>query len=534
MALLTVDRLSVNFNSPAGPVKAVDDISFQLEQGETLGIVGESGSGKSVACNALLDLVPRPPGSIESGRALFGHLDLLNCNKDTLRRLRGNRITMIFQEPMTALNPYLSIETQLLEPLLLHKKLDKQAARKKIIAIMEEVGIDQARQRLRHYPHEFSGGMRQRILIAMALLTEPDLLIADEPTTALDVTIQAQILELICDLQKRHGIGIIFISHDLAVVSQLARRVLVMSKGRIVEQGQTDAVLKRPQHDYTKTLIQAIPSGAKSAHYQADQESNAPILKIHHVSTSYSERDGRFLASKKQLQVIDDVSIELQRGEILGLVGESGCGKSTLSRTVMRLIREDRGAIEFNNQDLTKLDADSLKGLRKDFQMIFQDPYASLNPRMSVYEILLEPLKLYKIVPPGEIEQRLLDLLQEVGLQAKDIRKYPHQFSGGQRQRIAIARALAVEPKLLIADEPVSALDVTIQSQILALLLKLNQKYQLSILFISHDLSVVRYLADRTAVMYQGKIVEINATELVFSKPGHPYTQSLLAAVLKI
>ena len=531
MSLLTVKDLSVNFHTREGTVKAVDNISFNIDRGETLGIVGESGSGKSVACNSLLGLIPEPPGEVSPGRALFKNIDLLACDKNLLRELRGNRITMIFQDPMTALNPYLTIETQLLEPLLYHKKLDKPSAQKKIITVMEEVGIDLAEKRLKLYPHEFSGGMRQRVLIAMALITEPDLLIADEPTTALDVTIQAQILELLQTLQKRYNIGVIFISHDLAIVSQVAQRVLVMNEGQIVEQGSVKEILIQPQHEYTQKLLAAIPSGPKPGNYHFNGTDLPPILELNNVSTSYHNNNNWLSNSKNQIKVIDDIDIQIKQGEILGLVGESGCGKSTLSRTIMCLIKQDHGNIKFQNEDITTLDAKSLKPLRKDFQMIFQDPYASLNPRMSVYQTLYEPLKLNDAVNKESIEQRILELLLEVGLQATDMRKYPHEFSGGQRQRIAIARALAPEPKLLIADEPVSALDVTIQSQILTLLLELNKRYQLSMLFISHDLSVIRYLADRTAVMYQGKIVEIDETETIFTEPKNSYTQSLLSAV---
>jgi oligopeptide transport system ATP-binding protein len=533
MALMSVDKLTTSFYTRDGIVRAVQGISFAVERGETVAIVGESGSGKSVACYSLLQLVPQPPGKIESGAVFFDGTDLLQCTEQEIMKFRGNHISMIFQDPMTSLNPYMNIGEQLIEPLIYHQKIRKADALIKAEAALKEVGIDEAKKRLKQYPHEFSGGMRQRVMIAMALMSEPSLLIADEPTTALDVTIQAQIFELIKDIQVRRNLAVIFITHDLGVVAQIADRVLVMNNGKIVEQGNTKDIFNNSQHEYTRMLLDAIPASAKPEQYRygASSAKNA-ILQLVDVNASYTERPASLLHwQEKKFKVVRNVSLNLRKGEILGLVGESGCGKSTLAKTVLRLVTEDSGSIQLEGAELTILNAAEIKNLRKDFQIIFQDPYASLNPRMSVYDALLEPLKLHNIVPPIEYERTISQLMDEVGLLPRDIRKYPHEFSGGQRQRIAIARALAVKPKLIFADEPVSALDVTIQAQVLKLMLQLVEKYHLSMIFVSHDLSVIRYICDRTAVMFQGEIVEIGDTEKVFNLPQQEYTRKLLSAI---
>ena len=533
MALLSVDKLTTSFYTRDGIVKAVQGISFTVECGETVAIVGESGSGKSVACYSMLQLVPQPPGKIESGTVLFDGTDLLQCTEQEIMKFRGNHISMIFQDPMTSLNPYMNIGEQLIEPLTYHRKISKADALIRAEAALKEVGIGEAKKRLKQYPHEFSGGMRQRVMIAMALMSEPALLIADEPTTALDVTIQAQIFELIKDIQVRRNLAVIFITHDLGVVAQIADRVLVMNNGKIVEQGNTGDIFNNSQHEYTRKLLDAIPASAKPEQYRycASSAKNA-ILQLEDVNTSYIERPASLLHwQEERFKAVRNVSFNLRKGEILGLVGESGCGKSTLAKTVLRLVTEDSGSIQFEGTELTSLNAAEIKNLRKDLQIIFQDPYASLNPRMSVYDVLLEPLKLHKIVPPIEYERTISQLMDEVGLSPRDIRKYPHEFSGGQRQRIAIARALAVRPKLIIADEPVSALDVTIQAQVLKLMLRLVDKYHLSMIFVSHDLSVIRYICDRTAVMFQGEIVELGDTEKVFNQPQQEYTRKLLSAI---
>lgn len=528
MALLSVDNLKVYFHTRHGIVKAVDDISYQLDKGETLGIVGESGSGKSVSCYSLLDLLPKPPAKIEGGTALFNGEDLLTLSQKKLRHIRGNRISMIFQDPMTCLNPYMKISSQLMEPLLIHKNLSKSQALKKAIQALDEVGIPEPEKRVHAYPHEFSGGMRQRVMIAMALITEPELLIADEPTTALDVTIQAQILNLIKKLQKEHNIAVIFITHDLGVVAKIADKVIVMQTGKIVEHGSTYDIFYHNQHPYTKALLSAIPTSAKPAtniNPTINENGSQGFLKLDSIRTYYTT------SKKEQVKAVDGITFDVRRGEILGLVGESGSGKSSLGQTVMRLVTATSGEIIMDGKSLLKLQKNQLKKARVDFQMIFQDPYASLNPRMTVFDTLAEPLLLHRLADKHNLNQKIAQLMQECGLAQKFVRKYPHEFSGGQRQRIAIARALAPNPKLIIADEPVSALDVTIQAQILDLLMALTKKHNLTMIFISHDLSVVRYITDRTAVMFKGKIVELGDTESIFANPQHEYTQKLLSAI---
>jgi ABC-type microcin C transport system duplicated ATPase subunit YejF len=533
MPVLSIKNLTVNFYTRDGIVNAVKDISYDVNAGEVVAIVGESGSGKSVSCHALLDLIAQPPGKIESGHAHFGDIDLLNCNKRQMRSIRGNKIAMIFQDPMTSLNPYMTIGSQLIEVLTTHSDIDKKLASQKAAKVLEEVGISDGIKRLEQYPHEFSGGMRQRVMIAMALLTEPELLIADEPTTALDVTIQAQIFDLLHTLREKYNIAIIFITHDLAVVAQLADRVLVMKDGSIVEQGTTEKIFRNTEHEYTKNLLAAIPNSKKPEQYRfhGAGDNDVPILQVSHLTTRFADHSNGLFEEKRYLNAVDNVDLYLNKGEILGLVGESGCGKSTLSKTIIRLIDSHKGSVKFEGHEITSLDPKGLKHLRQDLQIIFQDPYASLNPRMSVYDILLEPLKLHQPAAKEILNQRIIELMHEVGLSPADIRKYPHEFSGGQRQRIAIARALAVAPKVIVADEPVSALDVTIQAQILDLFLQLVKRHDLSIIFVSHDLSVIRYLCDRTAVMSEGKIVEVDQTETVFNHPKNAYTQKLIAAI---
>jgi ABC-type microcin C transport system duplicated ATPase subunit YejF len=531
MALLNVSNLQVCFHTRNGTTVAVEDMNFELEAGQVLGIVGESGSGKSVACYSLLGLIPTPPGKVERGSAIFAGKDLLQMSESELRLVRGNKICMVFQDPMTCLNPYMRIVDQLIEPLRLHRKLSKRDARLAAIAALIEVGIDDAETRINDYPHQFSGGMRQRVMIAMALITEPELLIADEPTTALDVTVQAQILELIKTLQQTHNLAVIFITHDLGVAASMANNILVMEKGVVVEQGSTRSIFENPQHEYTKKLLSAVLTTAKSD-VSPSTSAQAPLLKVSHLHTWFETRRGGLLRSRSSfIKGVDDVSIHIQRGEILGLVGESGSGKSTLGRSIMQLVESQSGEILLDGVDLKRMSAGKLKRARRDFQMIFQDPYASLNPRMTVFDTLAEPLLTHGLANSNNLLEKINQLMEDVGLTQAFIRKYPHEFSGGQRQRIAIARALALEPKLIVADEPVSALDVTIRAQILELLLKLTQKHHLTMLFISHDMSVIRYICDRVVVMRQGKIVEEGATEALFSNPQHPYTKTLLAAI---
>ncbi len=571
MPLLEVTDLRTYFHTRRGVYRAVDGVSFSVEKGETLGIVGESGSGKSVTCSTLLGLIPQPPGRIESGKAIFDGTDLLHCSPAELRAIRGKRIAMIFQDPMTSLNPYLRISEQLIEPLLIHEKISPADALARGLAMLEAVGIPNAASRLHSYPHEFSGGMRQRVMIAMALITKPDLLIADEPTTALDVTVQAQILELLKKLQRELGMAVIFITHDLAVVSGLCDRVQVMYAGRIVESAPTRDIFTRPQHPYTKALQRCIPALQKKGRelftipgmppdlskpfteaellqrfeLPAEPSVAAPApahvigteatVTVHDVKTHFPIESG-FLFKRQTgtVKAVDGISFEVRRGEVLGLVGESGSGKSTLSRAIMQLVPVTAGTVLVSGRDLTAASADEIKAARRDLQMVFQDPFASLNPRLTVYAALAEPLLVHGVVPPAEVPARVARLMEQVGLPARFLQKYPHEFSGGQRQRIAIARALAMEPKVIIADEPVSALDVSIQAQILNLLAGLVRTMDLTMIFIAHDLSVVKHISDRIAVMHQGRIVELGDALDVMERPQHPYTRTLISAIPRI
>jgi ABC-type glutathione transport system ATPase component len=572
VALLDVTDLRVSFHTRTGVYRAVDGISFQLNPGEILGIVGESGSGKSVSCLSLLGLIPQPPGRIEGGRALFDGVDLLHAPAAQLRAIRGKRIAMIFQDPMTSLNPYLRISEQLMEPLFIHEGLAKAEAFPRAVAMLEAVGIPDAAKRIHSYPHEFSGGMRQRVMIAMALITKPDILIADEPTTALDVTVQAQILALIRQLQRESGMAVLFITHDLAVVSGLCDRVQVMYAGRIVETADTRTLFRSPQHPYTKALQRCIPALQPKgrdlyaipgmppdlskpiteeellARFTLPPEEPAPppppaalsrdeppMVVVREVSQHFPIESG-FLIKRRTgtVTAVDGVSFEVRRGEVLGLVGESGSGKSTLARAIMQLVPPTAGTVILGGRNLTAGNRDDLKAMRRHLQMVFQDPFASLNPRMTVFDALAEPLRVHRIVPEAEIPGRVSRLLAQVGLPPRVLGKYPHEFSGGQRQRIAIARALAPEPQVIIADEPVSALDVSIQAQILNLLARLVREMNLTLIFIAHDLSVVKHISDRIAVMYRGKIVEIGPALDVMERPQHPYTRTLLAAIPRV
>ncbi len=570
MALLDVTDLRVSFHTRTGVYRAVNGVSFHLDKGEILGVVGESGSGKSVSCLSLLGLIPQPPGRIEGGTAGFGGVDLLRCPPAQLRDIRGRRIAMIFQDPMTSLNPYLRISEQIMEPLLIHEKLTKTEAFARALAMLEAVGIADAAQRIHSYPHEFSGGMRQRVMIAMALVTKPDLLIADEPTTALDVTVQAQILQLLRQLQRELGMAVIFITHDLAVVSGLCDRVQVMYAGRIVETADTRTLFRAPQHPYTKALQRCIPALQPKGRelyaipgmppdlskpfteaellarfalpteeapppVAAPAPNAAPMISVRDVSTHFPIESG-FLFKHRTgtVKAVDGVSFDVKRGEVLGLVGESGSGKSTLARTIMQLLPPSSGTVILGGQNLTAGTAGEIKAARRDLQMVFQDPFASLNPRMTVFDALAEPLRVHAVVPEAGVAARVAQLMAQVGLAPRFMGKYPHEFSGGQRQRIAIARALALEPLVIIADEPVSALDVSIQAQILNLLARLVREMNLTMIFIAHDLSVVKHISDRIAVMYQGKIVELGPALDIMERPQHPYTRSLLAAIPRV
>ncbi len=532
MSLLDVQHLTVRFHTRNGVLTAVDDVSFAVDRGETLAIVGESGSGKSVACYSLLRLIPEPPGRIESGTAQFDGVNLLQCPVPALRHIRGNDIAIIFQDPMSCLNPFLTIGEQLMEPLLYHRQLNRPEAREQALALLVEVGIKDAARRFESYPHEFSGGMRQRVMIAMALIAEPKLLIADEPTTALDVTVQAQILHLIKALQQRRNIAVILISHDLAVVAGVADRIAVMHQGKVVETGTTNAIFTDARHPYTRKLLASIRSGAKQNPADSTMTS-PPLLEIKNLTTRFRDYSTPLLATNaaRFVTAVDNISLTLQRGEILGLVGESGSGKSTLGRSILQLIPIHAGSVTFAGQQLCGLNTKAMRPLRRRMQMIFQDPYASLNPRMTVFDALAEPLLFHRLAARNSVEKMVHTLMDEVGLARAYVRKYPHEFSGGQRQRIAIGRAIATRPEFVLADEPVSALDVTIQAQILDLLLDLVARHNLTMLFISHDLSVVRYIADRVMVMHHGKIIESEKTEILWAHPQQAYTRQLLAAI---
>jgi len=532
MALLEVNGLKIYFHTRNGLVKAVDDVSFTVDAGETLAIVGESGSGKSVTCYSLLDLLPKPPAVIEAGTALFDGEDLLSCSTARMRQFRGNDIAVIFQDPMTSLNPYISIGEQLIEPLIYHpdktRTQSRKQARLQAIELLDEVGIIDPEARFDCYPHEFSGGMRQRVMIAMALINKPRLLICDEPTTALDVTIQAQILELIKKLQKTRDVAVIFISHDLGVVAGIADKVVVMCEGTIRETGDTESVFYNSQDAYTKKLLAAIPEGAKLLPNRAEQDQ--PLVKVRDLKTYFTDFS-KAAEGKKVIKAVDGVSLDIKRGEILGLVGESGSGKSTLGRSILQLAPNTEGTVTFDGSLLGELSPKNLVPWRRRMQMIFQDPYASLNPRMTVYETLAEPLLYHGLADRKSIDQQVRQLMDDVGLAHSQMRKYPHEFSGGQRQRIAIGRAIATKPELIIADEPVSALDVTIQAQILDLILDLVERHNLTMLFISHDLSVIRYISDRVMVMNKGLIIESGDTETLWAQPQQAYTRELLKSI---
>jgi microcin C transport system ATP-binding protein len=529
-ALLSVRDLSVAFGQGGKSSMAVDHVSFDIGKGETVALVGESGSGKSVSALSVLKLLPYPMASHPSGKILFQGADLLAAGEKALRGVRGNKITMIFQEPMTSLNPLHTVEQQVIEVLKLHQGLGDRQARARVLELLNEVGIRDPEKRLDAYPHQLSGGQRQRVMIAMALANEPELLIADEPTTALDVTVQAQILQLLADLKSRKGMSMLFITHDLGIVRKIADRVCVMTKGKIVETGPTKEIFANPQHPYTKHLLAAEPKGRPPA---ANADAKA-VMTGKDIKVWFPIKRGFFRRTVDNVKAVDGIDVTVRAGQTLGVVGESGSGKTTLGLALARMI-SSTGAINFNGRDIDQLSFSAMRPLRRELQIVFQDPFGSLSPRMSVAEIIEEGLRIHEPkLSPDERDDNVVQVLNEVGLDPETRYRYPHEFSGGQRQRIAIARAMVLNPRFVMLDEPTSALDMSVQAQVVDLLRNLQAKHNLAYLFISHDLKVVRALANDVIVMRNGKVVEAGPSEQIFGSPQTDYTRALMAAAFKI
>lgn len=562
--ILQVNDLSVKFNTQNGPVEAVKHISFSLNKGETIGIVGESGSGKSVTSLALMRLHNVTQTQI-SGSVLLDGTNIFNLSEDAMRDIRGNRMAMIFQEPMTSLNPVLTCGFQVAEAIRLHLKLSKAEAKKRTIDLFNEVQLPRPEAIFDSYPHQISGGQKQRVMIAMALSCNPEILIADEPTTALDVTVQKTIIELLLKLKAERNMSLVFISHDLGVISEIADRVLVMYKGEIVEEATVKKLFTHPQHAYTKGLLACRPSPAyhlkqlpviadflednkpvtiesirERYNYPADElkarkkelYSHEPILKIEDLSKYYNSRSGIFSLKKETVKAVNKVSFDVYPGETLGLVGESGCGKTTLGRSILRLVEPTAGNITFEDTNITALNKTAMRTMRRDMQIIFQDPYSSLNPRLTIGNSIMEPLQVHQLYTNDKHrKQKVIELLERVNLLPEHFNRYPHEFSGGQRQRIVIARALALQPKFIICDESVSALDVSVQAQVLNLLRELQQELKLTYIFISHDLAVIKHISDRMMVMNKGEIVETGDPDDIYNHPKEDYTKKLIAAI---
>ena len=536
--IISIDALTVGFAMRHGMLDVLHGVSFDLERGKTTAVVGESGSGKSVTARAILNMVPHP-GIIRGGRILFRpsagsavDLTALDPRGKAIREIRGGRIGMIFQEPMSSLSPVHTIGDQITEAIRLHRDVSKKDARKIALNMLEQVEIPKAERALNQYAFEFSGGMRQRAMIAMALSCHPDVLIADEPTTALDVTTQAEILDLMRSLQTELGMAVMFITHDMGVVAEIADDVVVMEKGHVVERGETGTLFATPSHPYTRTLLGAVKRLEEPAIAKTRLKPDArDILRVEDLRLHFHKRQGFLQRITDTTKAVDGVSFTLRQGEALGIVGESGSGKTTVGRCIARIYDPTAGRIDYNGANLALANRAELKGYRQQIRMIFQDPFASLNPRMTVKQIIAEPLLVNGVAAATELEDRVASLLREVGLDPAMMERYPHAFSGGQRQRIVVARAIALKPKLVIADEPTSALDVSIRTQVLDLLLRLQAEMDLSFIFISHDMAVIRYFCDRVAVMYRGRIVEIGETEQIITDPEHPYTQALLSSV---
>ncbi|WP_318658347.1 ABC transporter ATP-binding protein [Achromobacter ruhlandii] len=559
--LLSVRGVSVDFNTENGVFRAVENLDFDVRPGKTLAIVGESGSGKSVTSMAIMRLTDYNNGRIATGQILFRdsadrEVDLTAASDEQMRAIRGNDIAMIFQEPMTSLNPVFTIGDQIVEAIMLHQQLSRSAARKAARALLEKVRLPDAEQLLDRYPHQLSGGMRQRVMIAMALSCQPRLLIADEPTTALDVTIQAQILNTIRELQRDLGTAVIFITHDMGVVAEMADDVVVMLRGRKVEQGPVEEIFRAPRHPYTRALLAAVPrlgsltgrdlplrtpqtvlegDTLREVGETREQDTaryDEPVLRVEKLTTRFDVGHNLFGRVTHRVHAVEEVSFDVYSGETLALVGESGSGKSTIGKTLQQLVAPTSGAVRYNGQDIFSMDAAGRQRLRQEIQYIFQDPYASLDPRKTVAFSIAEPIRTHRLLTDeAAIARRVGELLEQVGLKPEHARRYPHEFSGGQRQRVCIARALASDPKLIIADESVSALDVSIQAQILNLLMDLQKDRGLSYLFITHDMAVVEKVSHRVAVLYLGQIVELGTRRQIFESPQHAYTRKLLAAV---
>lgn len=528
--LLSVKNLSVQFRQGGKTTDAVRGVSFDLFKGKTLALVGESGSGKSVSALSILKLLPYPAAHHPHGEILYNGKDLLSAPEKELRQVRGNGISFIFQEPMSSLNPLHNVERQVAEVLKLHRGMNDKQARVRVLELLEQVGIRDAQTRLKSFPHELSGGQRQRVMIAMALANEPDLLIADEPTTALDVTVQAQILELLRTLREETGMGLLFITHDLGIVRKIADEVCVMTNGEIVERGNVSQIFDNPQHVYTKHLLSAEPKGQPIG-----EDTSAPfVMRAENLKVWFPVKAGLMRRTVSNIKAVDGVDMEVRAGQTLGVVGESGSGKTTLGLALMRLI-SSTGQIRFNDRDINQLTFKEMRPLRRDMQIVFQDPYGSLSPRLSVQGIIEEGLSIHKTTLTSvEREKVICDVLEEVGLDAGTRHRYPHEFSGGQRQRISIARAIVLEPKFVMLDEPTSALDMSVQAQVVDLLRDLQRKHQLTYLFISHDLKVVRALSNHVMVMQFGKIVEHGPAAQIFDEPKTDYTKTLMAAAFDL
>ncbi len=577
--LLEVKNLVTEFKTDDGIVRAVNDISFTLNRGETIGIVGESGSGKSVTSLSVMRLIPDPPGRIASGEILYHGkdgkiIDLAKISEDEMRKYRGNEIAMIFQEPMTSLNPVFTCGDQVSEAIMLHQKVSKEKAQEITLKMFEKVRLPNPARILSAYPHQLSGGQKQRVMIAMAMSCNPSILIADEPTTALDVTVQKTILDLMAQLKGEIDSSIMFITHDLGVIAEIADRVLVMYKGKIVEQGNVLEIFGNPQHPYTKSLLACRPPLGKRLRklptvvdFMEEKEDGTviekhtsvkeaieavvisepeivqrretvlarkPILQIKNVQTWFSTAKNFFGKTTDYVKAVDDVSFDVHEGETLGLVGESGCGKTTLGRTILRLVPAHGGEIIFDGKNILNLDNHSMKEMREHMQIIFQDPYSSLNPRITIGSAIMEPMTVHGIYAnEKERKEKVLELLRKVNMRPEHFNRYPHEFSGGQRQRICIARALALNPKFIICDESVSALDVSVQAQVLNLLIQLREEFKFTYIFISHDLSVVKFMSDRMVVMNKGKIEEMGISDEIYNNPQREYTKNLIAAIPK-